>query len=141
MRSDPLKLARFSGSFHALLRMATALTFLSHGTMKLMGFPQMPALPGQPPMPILPVFSPFGLLGVLELVGGFLVFVGLFTRPVAFLLSGEMAVAFWMVHARGGVIPLTNMGESAYLFCFIFLWLSAAGSGPWSIDRRKDPAT
>ena len=137
MNADPLKLARFAGPFHAILRITTALTFISHGSMKLLGFPQMPGMPGQPPMPAPPLFSLFGVAGVLELVGGLLLLIGLFTRPVAFLLAGEMAVAFWMVHAQGGIIPLVNMGESAYLFCFIFLWLSAAGAGPWSLDNRS----
>lgn len=135
MSVDPLRLSRFSGPFHAILRIATALTFISHGSMKLLGFPQMPAMPGgPPPMPSPPIFSLFGVAGIIELVGGLLVLVGLFTRPAAFLLAGEMAIAYWMVHAQGGIIPVTNMGESAYLFCFIFLWLSAAGAGPLSLD-------
>lgn len=137
MTADPLKLARFAGPFHAILRMATALTFVSHGSMKLLGFPAMPPMPGAPPMPAPPLLSLMGVAGIMELVGGLLVLVGLFTRPVAFLLAGEMAVAYWMAHAPQGPIPVTNMGESAYLFCFVFLWLSAAGAGPWSIDGRN----
>ena len=134
MNTDPLKLARFTGPLHAVLRMATALTFVSHGTMKLLGFPAMPPMPGAPAMPAPPLLSLMGVAGMLEMVGGLLVLVGLFTRPVAFLLAGEMAVAYGMAHAPQGLIPVTNMGESAYLFCFVFLWLSAAGAGPCSID-------
>lgn len=137
MSKDPLKLARFSAPLHAVLRMATALTFISHGTMKLLGYPHMPVMPGAPPpMPSPPLFSLFGVAGLIEITGGLLVLIGLLTRPVAFLLAGEMAIAYWMVHARGGFVPVINMGESAYLFCFIFLWLAAAGAGPWSLDNR-----
>ena len=74
--------------------------------------------------------------GGLELFGGALVMIGLFTRPVAFLLAGQMAIAYWLVHAPQGPFPAINMGEPAILFCFIFLWLSAAGSGPWELDSR-----
>lgn len=130
MNADPLKMARFAGPFHAALRVATALTFMSHGTMKLLGFPAMPAMPSPP------LLSLLGVAGILELVGGLLILVGLFTRPVAFLLAGQMAVAYWMAHAPQGPFPATNMGEPAYLFCFVFLWLSAAGAGPWSLDGR-----
>jgi putative oxidoreductase len=137
MNSDPLKLGRFSGAAHALLRIMAALSYISHGTMKLCGFPAMPAMPGAPAMPAPPLFSLFGAAGLLEIVGGGLVLIGLFTRPAAFLLAGEMAIAYWLVHARGGLIPVTNMGEAAYLYCFIFLWLSAAGAGPWSLDASS----
>ena len=140
VNTDPIKLARFGGPFHAVLRVTTALTFMSHGTAKFFAFPLLPPMPGaHGPMPAPALFSLFGAAGILELVGGLLVLIGLFTRPVAFLLAGEMAIAFWMVHAGGGsVIPLVNHGESAYLFCFVFLWLSAAGAGPFSIDRRLE---
>jgi putative oxidoreductase len=133
MAADPLKLARFTGPFHALLRITAALSFISHGTMKLLGFPAAP--PGMPPMPVSPL-SFMGVAGLLELVGGLLVLVGLFTRPVAFLLAGEMAVGYWMAHAPQGMIPATNMGEAAYLYCFVFLYLAAAGAGPFSLDSR-----
>lgn len=136
MSADVLKLARFARPCHALLRVMAALSFISHGTMKLLGFPAMPVMPGQQPMPLPPLLSLFGAAGVMELAGGILVLVGLFVRPVAFLLSGEMAVAFWTVHARSGFIPVTNMGEPAYLYCFVFLWLAAAGGGPFSLDER-----
>jgi putative oxidoreductase len=140
MTNDPLNMARFSGPLHALLRVTTALTFISHGTMKLFGFPQMPPMPGAPPMGAPPLLSLMGVAGILELVGGLLVLIGLFTRPVAFLLAGQMAVAYWMAHGSHGAIPATNMGEAAYLFCFVFLWLSAAGAGPFSLDNRIEAA-
>jgi len=135
MSADPFKLGRFAGPLHALLRVTAALSFMSHGTMKLLGFPHMPAIPGVPPMPAPPLLSLFGAAGTLEIVGGALVLLGLFTRPVALLLAGEMAIAYWLVHARGGLIPVTNMGEPAYLYCFIFLWLAAAGSGSFALDK------
>ena len=87
----------------------------------------------------LQIFSLTGLAGVLELVGGVLLLIGLFTRPVAFVLSGEMAFAYFMGHAPQGnvLLPLMNEGEPAVLFCFIFLYLSAAGAGPWSVDAAR----
>lgn len=132
MNTDPLNMARFSGPLHGVLRITTALTFVSHGSLKLLGFPASP-------MPTPPLASLMGVAGLLELVGGLLVLVGLFTRPVAFLLAGKMAVAYCMAHAPQGPFPVINMGESAYLFCFVFLWLSAAGSGPWSLDAARAP--
>jgi putative oxidoreductase len=134
MNTDPLRMARFTGRFHAVLRITAGLSFMSHGTMKLLGFPAAP--PGMPPMPVSPM-SFMGVAGLLELVGGLLVVLGLFTRPVAFLLAGEMAVGYWMAHAPQGMIPATNMGEAAYLYCFVFLFLAAAGAGPWSVDERR----
>ena len=138
MSTDPLKFGCFAGPTHAILRMAAALSYISHGSMKLLGFPAMPAMPGQSPMPMPPLLSLFGFAGMMELIGGTLILLGLFTRPVAFLLSGQMAVAYWMMHARSGIIPATNMGEAAYLYCFLFLWLAAAGAGPISLDARRE---
>lgn len=129
MNADPLKLGRFAGTFHALLRIVTGLLFMEHGTMKLLGFPASP-------MPRPPLASMMGVAGVLELVGGLLIVLGLFTRPVAFLLSGEMAIAYWLAHAPNGPFPALNMGEPAVLFCFIFLYLAAAGAGPWALDNK-----
>jgi len=134
MNTDPLKLARFSGQAHAILRITAALSYMSHGTMKLLGFPAAPAAMG--PMPV-PLFSFMGFAGALELLGGFLVLIGWFTRPVAFLLAGQMAIGYWMVHAPKGMIPATNMGEAAYLYCFVFLYFASAGAGPWSLDNRS----
>ena len=116
---------------HALsiLRIVTALLFLEHGTMKLLCFPPSEFAP--------PLFSLFGAAGMIELVGGVLLLAGLWTRPVAFLLSGEMAVAYFMAHAPQSVFPIINQGEAAILFCFVFLYVAAAGAGPWSVDRWR----
>lgn len=109
----------------------TGLLFLEHGTSKLLGFPHEPKLDG------LQLFSLMGLAGVLELVGGLLIVVGLFTRPVAFVLSGMMAAAYFMSHGSKGFFPALNGGDAAILFCFIFLYLVAAGAGPYSLDARR----
>ena len=115
----------------SVLRIVSALIFLEHGAQKLLGFPPMP--PGaQAPAPMTLLW--FG--GVLELFGGLLLLIGLFSRPVAFLLSGEMAVAYWMFHAPQGPFPALNMGDAAILYCFVFLYIAAAGPGPWSLDAR-----
>jgi putative oxidoreductase len=113
----------------SLLRIVSALVFMEHGTQKLLGFPPSP-VPGPAPMSLLW----FG--GILELAGGFLVLIGLFSRPVAFVLAGEMAAAYWMFHAPKGPFPALNGGDAAILFCFVFLYIAAAGPGPWSIDSR-----
>ena len=115
----------------SVLRIVLALLFLSHGLVKLFGFP-VGALPGQ-----VPLFSLFGFGAVLELVGGAAVLIGLFTRPIAFVLSGEMAVAYFMFHAPQGFFPTLNGGELAIIFCFGFLYFAAAGAGPWSIDAKR----
>ncbi|SER31072.1 DoxX family protein [Sphingobium sp. YR768] len=115
----------------SIFRVVTALLFLSHGIVKLFGFPAG-AAPGQ-----VPLFTLFGLAGVLELAGGFAVMLGIFTRPIAFLLSGQMAVAYFMVHLPMGFYPVLNMGELAILFCFNFLYLAFAGAGAWSIDAKR----
>ncbi len=115
----------------AVLRIVTALLFLQHGIMKLTGFPmEMPGGGeggGLPPLILIASW--------MEVVGSILLIVGLFTRPVAFLLSGEMAVAYFMAHAPQSVYPIVNQGEVAILFCFIFLYLVFAGGGAWSVDR------
>jgi putative oxidoreductase len=118
----------------SVLRIVAALLFLAHGTQKLLGFPAPPAS-GMPPL-----LSLYGLAGVLELVGGALLALGLFTRPVAFVLSGQMAVAYWMAHAPRNAFPLLNGGDAAILYCFVFLYLAAAGGGPWSLDRQRGEA-
>ena len=118
----------------SVLRIVAGFLFMLHGAQKLFGFPA-PMQGGAPPL-----MSLFGVSGILEFFGGLLVLVGLFTRPVAFILSGEMAVAYFMMHAPGGFWPTLNRGEAAVLFCFIFLYLAAAGGGPWSLDsllRRR----
>jgi putative oxidoreductase len=115
----------------SLMRIAVAVAFMEHGTAKLFHFP---AFGGPPDRLTLP-------LGLLETVGGALVALGLFTRPVAFLLSGEMAVAYWWVHAPESFFPVLSGGEGALLYCFVFLYLAAAGGGAWSVDalRQSSP--
>ncbi len=113
----------------SVLRIVTGLLFLEHGTGKLLGFPH--GLPFIDKMPA-------GLLyftGGMELVGGALIVLGLFTRPVAFILAGFMAAAYFMAHFPMSFFPAINMGEPAILFCFAFLYLAAAGPGPWAIDK------
>ena len=119
----------------AALRIIAALLFIEHGTMKLFGFPA-----GEHPMSIA-LFSLMGLAGVLETFGGLLVLVGFFTRPVAFLLSGEMAVAYFTAHAPHGFFPILNYGEAAILFCFVFLYLVFAGPGALSVDAARGEAS
>lgn len=123
---------RLSRPAHGALRVVTGFLFLQHGFPKLIG-----ALPGsgQPADPV-PLGSLLGLSGVLEVFGGLLIVLGLFTRPVAFVLAGEMAVAYFMRHAPQGFWPGVNRGELAVLYCFVFLFLAAEGGGPWSLDDR-----
>jgi putative oxidoreductase len=115
----------------SVLRIMTALLFLQHGTAKYLGFPQVAAFDN------LQFLSLLGASGVLELVGGVLMLIGLFTRPVAFILSGFMAVAYFMAHAPQGFYPMLNQGELAVLYCFVFLYLSVAGGGTWSLDAAR----
>ena len=117
----------------AILRIVAGLTFLAHGVIKLFGFPEG-AQPGQQE-----IMSLMGAAGILETVGGALIILGLFTRPTAFVLSGMMAVAYWMFHFPSGFLPILNGGEGAILYCFIFLYLVTSGPGAWSLDgaRRK----
>jgi putative oxidoreductase len=113
----------------SVLRIVAGLLFLEHGTGKLLGFPH--GLPYIDQMPA-------GLLyftGTMELVGGVLITIGLFTRPVAFVLAGFMAVAYFMAHFPMSFFPAINFGEPAVLFCFVFLYLGAAGPGPWALDK------
>jgi len=120
--------------FRSILRIVCGVLFIPLGTMKLFAWPV-----GMPPNnATASLLSQIGVGGVLELVGGALILVGLCTRPVAFVLSGEMAVAYWQFHAPMGFWPMLNQGQPAILFCFIFLYLSAAGAGPWSIDALRE---
>jgi putative oxidoreductase len=114
----------------SVLRIMTALLFMEHGTGKLLGFPGS-TVPGPD------LLSLLGVQGMLELVGGALLLAGLFTRAVAFILSGDMAVAYFMAHAPKSVFPALNGGDAAVLYCFIFLYLAAAGGGMWSIDALR----
>jgi len=113
----------------SVLRIIAGFLFMAHGAQKLFGFL---APPGAPTPPLM---SQMGIGGVLEFFGGLLFLLGLFTRPVAFILSGMMAVAYFQAHAPGGFWPLQNRGELAVLYCFLFLFFSVAGSGEWGLDR------
>ncbi len=124
-------LQRYAPQALGLLRIVTALIFIAHGTQKLFGFPAPPAS-GLPA-----AFTLFWFGAILEAVGGLLILIGLWTRPVAFILAGEMAVAYWMFHAPRSVYPLLNGGDAAVLYCFVFLYLVAAGAGAWSVDSRS----
>jgi len=118
----------------SLLRMVSAIVFMLHGTQKLFGFPSAT------PLPPSRMLSLLGAAGILEVCGGVLMAFGLFTRPVAFILSGEMAVAYFRQHAPRGFWPILNGGELAVLFCFLWLFFSAAGPGRISVDaliRKK----
>lgn len=115
----------------SVLRIVSALLLLQHATAKLFGFPHVPSFDN------LNLLSLLGFAGALELVGGSLLLLGAFTRPVAFILSGEMAFAYFLGHASRGFFPALNQGEPAVLFCFIFLYLAAAGGGAWSLTDRR----
>jgi putative oxidoreductase len=110
-----------------LLRIATALLFLQHGTAKLLGFPHVAMFDN------LRLLSLLGVAGFLEFAGGILLLLGVFTRPVAFILSGEMAFAYFLAHAQKSFFPVLNQGELAALYCFVFLYLAGAGGGAWSL--------
>ena len=114
----------------SVLRIVTALLFMAHGTAKLFQMPHLAMFDN------LQLMSLMGLQGVLEAGGGLLLLIGLFSRPVAFVLSGNMAVAFFMAHWPKGWLPILNGGDLAVLFCFVFLYLWVAGPGPWSVDAR-----
>lgn len=132
--SQPFNPDRFTPATLAALRVVTGALFLSHGLVKLAGFPEG-AQPG-----IAPLASLFGVGAVIEVLTGLLVILGLFARPASFIASGQMAVAYWIFHAPGGFHPLLNGGEAAILFSFIFLLISAAGPGAFSLDailRRR----
>ncbi len=120
---------RYAPQALSVLRIVTALLFLVHGSSKILGIPMSSAS-------FPPAWTLFWVAGMLELIGGLLLLVGLFSRPVALLLSGEMAIAYWMVHAPEGAYPILNGGESAVLFCFVFFYIAFAGPGPWSIDAK-----
>jgi putative oxidoreductase len=125
-----MEFAAWSPRMLSVLRIMTGLLFLEHGTQKLLGFPP-PANPGPA------LFSLLGLQGIIELVGGVLIVIGLFTRPVAFILAGDMAVAYFMAHSPRGFFPTLNMGQLAILFCFVFFYLFVAGGGVWSVDQQR----
>jgi len=129
----PSKWSSWSPQLQSVLRIAAAALFIIPGTTKLFAFPV-----GIPPAGgTVPLLSQLGVGAVLEAFGGALLLLGLFTRPVAFLLVGEMAVAYFQFHAPKSFWPSVNQGMPAVLFCFIWLYFSAAGAGPWSLDARR----
>jgi putative oxidoreductase len=117
----------------SVLRIMSALIFLAHGTQKLLAFPPHPNPPA--------MFTMSWTAGVIELVGGVLLALGLWSRPVAFILSGEMAFAYFIAHAPRSFFPVLNGGDAAILYCFVFLYIAFAGPGPWSIDALRDRGT
>ncbi len=124
-------LDRYTPYALAVLRIVTSLIFMEHGTQKLFGFPA-------PPQSGLPATLSLLWIGaVIELVGGLLMLIGLFTRPVAFVLAGEMAVAYWLFHAPRSVYPVLNGGDAAILYCFVFLLFVFTGPGAWSTDAAR----
>ena len=130
-REDRSMLDAWAPRLLSVLRIVAALLYLLHGTSKLFGVP--PTASGS----TVALASRLGAAGVIEIVGGGLILLGLFTRPVAFICAGEMAFAYFLAHAPRGWMPLLNGGELPILYCFTFLYLSAAGPGPWSVDRAR----
>jgi putative oxidoreductase len=119
-------------SLLSILRIFTGLSLLQHGTAKILGFPATPMFSN------VQITSLTGVGGLIELVGGILFTIGLFTRPVAFILSGFTAVAYFMAHASKSFFPVLNGGELAALYCFVFLYFVFAGAGPWSVDAIRE---
>jgi putative oxidoreductase len=138
---SPMNRERAIQITYFLLRVVAGLLFFQAGGMKLLGwFGGVPGMAGGTP----PLLTEVGIGGVLEFFGGIAIMLGLFTSPVAFILSGEMAVAYWQFHAPGGTWPIQNHGEPAVLLCVIFLYMAARGGGPWSLDalmrgKRESP--
>jgi len=125
-------IAPYAPAMLSILRIVVALLFLEHGLSRLFGFPS--------PLPTPALFSLYWFAGAIELAGGALLALGLFTRTAAFMMSGEMAVAYFLSHAPASFFPILNRGDGAILFCFVFLYIAFAGAGPWSLDalwRRK----
>jgi putative oxidoreductase len=122
-----MEFATWSPRMLSVLRIMTGLLFMEHGMQKFFAFPS----PGPALTPLLIV------QGLLELVGGILIVIGLFTRPVAFILAGDMAVAYFYAHVPRGFFPQVNMGQLAIMFCFVFLYLFMAGGGAWSVDQQR----
>lgn len=127
-------LAPYQSILLSALRIITGLLMMQHGAQKIFGFPA-------PSGGSFDLMSQMGIAGVLELVGGFLIVIGLFTRATAFILSGLMASAYFIAHAPNGFWPLNNGGELAVLFCFVYLYLAAAGGGCFSIDAKRGKKT
>lgn len=122
-------MSKYSSHCYALMRIVAGFLFLWHGAQKLFGFPSgMPAG--------VPAFITY-VAGPIELVGGILVMIGLFTHWAAFITSGQMAVAYWMVHGTKALLPIQNKGELAVLYCFVFLFIASQGGGIWSVDAAR----
>jgi putative oxidoreductase len=135
-KDKPMNMNRAAQVTYFLLRVVAGLLFIQTGGLILFGW--FGGIPGQPGTP--PLLSETGIGGLLEFFGGIAIMLGLGTRPVAFILSGMMAVAYWQFHAPNGVSPVQNQGMAAVLFCFLFLYVAAQGGGDWSLDaliRRK----
>ena len=130
MGQDANFLATWAPRMLSILRIVVAGLFLQHGTAKLLHVPQIASMDN------VQLMSLIGLAGVLEIVGGILLLIGLFTRPVAFILSGEMAFAYFIAHAPRAPLPILNGGELAVVYCFVFLYFAFAGGGPWSVGGR-----
>ena len=126
---NPSTLEAWAPRMLSVLRIVAALIFFAHGTQKILGFPASDMSPS--------AFSLIWVAGMLELIGGALLIAGLWTRPVAFVLSGQMAVAYWMAHAPQSPFPALNGGDASILYCFIFLYFVFAGPGPWSVDAAR----
>ncbi|MDN2697293.1 DoxX family membrane protein [Janthinobacterium sp. SUN073] len=134
MSLTPAFYATWSPRLLGLLRIILGFLYIQHGTAKLFGVPHVAMFDG------LQLFSLMGAAGVLELVGGALLLLGLFTRPVAFILSGQMAVAYFLMHAPSAFLPILNGGEMAVMYCFSFLYFAAAGAGAYSLDDMRGKA-
>ena len=134
MSLSPAVYATWSPRLLGLLRIILGFLFLQHGTAKLFGVPHVAMFDG------LQLFSMMGAAGVIELVGGTLLLLGLFTRPVAFILSGQMAAAYFIAHAPANFLPILNGGEMAVMYCFTFLYFAAAGAGAYSLDGLRGKA-
>jgi putative oxidoreductase len=131
-------LTRYAVPFYSIMRFVVGLMFFCHGAQKLFGWFTPPGQPGGPLPPLMVVG------GWIEIVGGLLIAVGLFTRIAAFIASGEMAVAFFMMHAKGSILPIINKGELAVVYCFLFFYIFLYGPGAWSVDvmlRKVKPTS
>ena len=127
-------LAAYTPRALSILRIITGLLIIQHGMGKLLGFPVLPAYANVQPLSLI------GAAGFIELIGGALLILGLWTRPVSFIVAGEMACAYFIGHFPKGFLPLINGGTLAILYCFACLYLSTAGAGPWSIDAKNNQA-
>ena len=133
---DTSRLDGFAPKMLSILRIMTGLLFLEHGTQKFLSFP-----PGERAGSGLMLDNVAAYAGIVELVAGILIAIGFLTRPAAFLASGTMAVAYFYAHAPQNFFPVNNMGDTAILYCFVFLYFVFAGPGPWSVDAMRRPIT